>query len=207
MKHKRGTEFGDWFHEGDPVATHERLGNAWWAWMMWVFVLEDSADFIWERSAYEKGPAGEIRMPMTLCVHAMLVGYAIECALKGLWVRKGNKLVNRGRYVGVPGGRDHDLVHLASEAGFAVSGKESDILRRLSRFVQFAGRYPVAKTPDKMLPYEDAALGKVDVGHFSPQDFRIASSIINKIVRNISGKKRRGFPRRRLRARFLEPQR
>lgn len=140
---------------------------------------------------------------MTLCVHAMLIGYAIECALKGLWVKKGHMLVDRGRYRGVQGARDHDLVQLAAVAGFILTDRESDVLRRLSRFVQFAGRYPIAKTPDRMLPHEDATLGSVDVGYFSPQDFRISTSIINKIVRAISGKKRRVFPRRRLRARFV----
>ncbi|MGH9466785.1 MAG: hypothetical protein ACRD1Y_05465, partial [Terriglobales bacterium] len=87
-------------------------------------------------------------MPLALCVCAMLVGYSLECALKGLWVRKNNKLVENGKYSRPPGGRDHDLVHLASATGFPLNQKETEIIRRLSKFAQFAGRYPIAKTPE-----------------------------------------------------------
>ena len=57
-------------------------------------------------------------MPMVLCVRAMLLGHAIECALKGLWVRKGNKLIKDGKYVGIRGVPDHDLVKLAAATEF-----------------------------------------------------------------------------------------
>ena len=191
MRRTLSTEFGDFWRDGSPSSAHERLGNAWWAWMAWVLTLEDSAAYIGDRSFHIQRPDGEVVMPLTLCVRAMLLGYAIECALKGLWVKKGNKIVQGGKYVGVAKCPDHDLVQLSGAVGFSPTTTETDVLHRLSKFVKFAGRYPVAKRPDEMQPYETPVIGRVDVGFFSKRDFRTAQSILNKIVSLISGKKRR----------------
>jgi hypothetical protein len=203
MKTKRTTEWGDWFHDGDPDATHERLGNAWWAWMFWVFILEQSADYIWERSFYTRLRSGQLRMPMALCVNAMLLGYAIECALKALWVRKGNALVKDGKFLGVKRTRNHDLVQLAAAVGFQLDSSEQRVLLHFSKAAMFAGRYPIAKSAGAMMPFVDDTLGKSDVGYFSSNEFRTATSVINKILRQVSGKKRRVSARRRMPARFV----
>jgi hypothetical protein len=134
--------------------------------MAWVFTLEESAACIGERSFHIVRPNGEVVMPLTLCVRAMLLGYTIECALKGLWVKKGNKVVQNGKYVGVGRGQDHDLVQLSRTVGFSPTMTETDVLHRLSKFVKFAGRYPVAKRSGEMQPYEVSVIGKVAVGHF-----------------------------------------
>lgn len=162
--------------------------------MAWVFTLEESAAYIGERSFHVVRPNGEVVMPLTVCVRAMLLGYAIECALKGLWVKKGNKVVQNGKYVRVGRGQDHDLVQLSRTVGFSPTMTETDVLHRLSKFVKFVGRYPVAKRPDEMQPYEVSVIGKVDVGFFSKWDFRTTQSTLNKIVNQISGKKRRAIP-------------
>ncbi len=191
MRRTRATEFGDFWRSGSPTSVHERLGNAWWAWMVWVNTLEETAECIGQSSSHIQGHNGEVMMPLTLCVRAMLLGYAIECALKGLWVKDGHKIATGGRYVGVTGAKDHDLMQLAKAVGFSLTVAETDVLRRLSKFVRFAGRYPVAKTADEMRPHDVPIIGKVDAGFFSRQDFRTAQSALNKIVSRISGKKRR----------------
>jgi len=121
----------------------------------------------------------------------MLLGYAIECAFKGLWVKKGNKIVQGGRYVGVPKCQDHNLVQLSGAVGLSPSKTETDVLHRLTKFVKFAGRYPVAQKPEEMQPYKISVVGRVDIGFFSKRDFRTAQSILNKAISLISGKKRR----------------
>ena len=186
------TEFGSVWDATDPAGIHERIGNFWLAWIAWVIVLEDAEVYLGEREVHREHK-GEVVMPMLLCVRAMLLGYAIECALKALWVRKGNKLIRDGKYRGVVGANDHNLPQLAKAAGFIPTTTEADVLRRLSQFSQFAGRYPVGKTADDMKP---DGLTKADVGFFSKRDFRTAESILNKVVSATSGKKRRVFPRR-----------
>jgi hypothetical protein len=194
LKRTRTTELGDFWRDGSPNSVHERLGNSWWAWMIWVFTLEQAAAYIGQRSFHVEHQNGQVVMPLTLCVRAMLFGYAIECALKGLWVKKGNKIVLNGKYVGVSGSKDHDLVGLSKAVGFSPTTAEADVLQRLSKFVRFAGRYPIAKTPDEMRPHEMPVIGKIDVGFFSKRDFRTAQSMLNKIISQISGKKRRVIP-------------
>jgi hypothetical protein len=192
-RHKKmTTEFGDVWDPNDPTRMHERIGNLWLAWMGWVFVLEDAEVYLGEREVHREHK-GEVIMPMLLCVRAMLLGYAVECGLKALWLRKGNKLIRDSRYKGVTGAKDHDLVQLAQAAGFIPTTTETIVLRRLSKFSRFAGRYPVARTMDEMKPDE---LTQADAGFFSKKDFRLAESILNKIVSAVSGKKRRAFPRR-----------
>jgi hypothetical protein len=103
--------------------------------------------------------------------------------LKGLWVKNGNNIVVNGKYVGVAGANDHNLIQLSKAVGFSPTMAESDVLQHLSRFVRFAGRYPVAKTLDEMRPLEMPVIGKVDVGFFSERDFRTAQSTLNKIIK------------------------
>ena len=195
---RKTTEFGSIWDATNPAHMHERIGNLWLAWVAWAFVLEEAEICLGEREVHRELPNGEVVMPMLLSVRAMLLGYALECGFKALWVRRGNKIVRNGRYGGVTGAKDHNLVQLAQAADFIPKPAETDVLRRLSKFVRFAGRYPVAKTTDEMRPDE---LTQADVGFFSKREFRLAESILNKVVAAVSGKKRTVFPRRLLRRR------
>lgn len=186
------TEFGSVWDGSDPAGVYERIGNAWLAWLAWAIVLEDAEVYLGQRAVHREHK-GEVVMPMLLCVRAMLLGYAIECALKALWLRMGNKLIRDGRYRGVTGANDHNLPQLARAARFTPTATEADVLRRLSRFSQFAGRYPVGKTATDMKPDD---LTNADVGFFSKKHFRMAESILNKVISATTGKRRRAFPRR-----------
>lgn len=188
-KHLPRTEFGDFWQEGNPVDVHELLGNAWWAWLAWVLTLEQAARYIGERARY-KAAERQVVMPMVLCVRAMLLGYAIECSLKGLWVRQGNRIIENGRYVGIPGVPDHDLLRLATAVGFSPTAAERDVLQHLTKFIRFAGRYPVAKTADANLPKRQQNGPAIDIAYFSKQDFRRCITILNKVARQASGKTR-----------------
>ena len=188
-------EFGDMWSAGETTSeNHERWGNHWLAWSYWVYVLEDAARLIGEQSHHERDRDGQVFMPAVLAVRAMLLGYAIECAMKCYWVRRGNKIVKNGKFIGVPGaGADHNLVQLAKIVGFTPNPRESAVLTRLAKFIRFAGRYPIAKLPQDMAPREIDGLGKIDIGFFSKADFRTCLSILNKLMTMISGKKRRTF--------------
>jgi len=149
---------------------------------------------IGEQADHQVDSDGKLVMPAVLAVRALLLGYAIECAMKCYWVKCGNKMVKNGRFVGVPGASaDHDLVRLGKVVGYRLTDRESDVIARLSKFIRFAGRYPIAKQPDDMTPREIDGLGKIDVGYFSKADFRTCLSILNKLMTLISGKKRRTF--------------
>jgi hypothetical protein len=86
-------------------------------------------------------------MPDEGMLHApemMLRGFAVECLLKGLWVRQGNKLAENGKYVRVPNIKnEHDLVGLAVEVGFTMTAEQRDLLEHLSVYTITVGRYPI----------------------------------------------------------------
>jgi hypothetical protein len=192
MKRSRTTEFGDDWANETPESAHRKLGNLWLAWSWWVLVLEESAACIARSASYTEKRKGQVTMPAVFGVRAMLMGYAIECGLKGIWVRRGHKFVLNGKYQGV--GNDHNLIALAQKVGFQTTPLEADVLKRLSKFSRFAGRYPISKASEEMAPYDVPSVGKVDVGFFSKRDFRIAQSLINKVISQMSGKKRRVIP-------------
>jgi hypothetical protein len=194
-KRSRTIEFGDIWKAGQtPEQVHEFWGNHWMAWIYWVFVLEDAARMIGERSSHQEPRKGRIVMPAVLSVRAMLLGYAIECALKCYWVKQGNEIVKDGKFKGVPGaGAEYDLIRLSKIVAFSPNAREADVLTRLAKFIRFAGRYPIAKIPTDMAPRTIADIGPVDVGFFSRADFRTCLSVLNKLMSLISGKTRRTF--------------
>ena len=131
--------------DGDtPSSNHERWGNHWMAWSYWIFVLEDAARMIGEQSHHHVAEDGAVVMPAVLAVQAMLLGYAIECALKCSWIKQGNKMVKSSKFIGVPGaGADHNLLQLGKIVGFKPTPRKSDVLTLLPKFIRFAGRYPI----------------------------------------------------------------
>ena len=61
----------------------------------------------------------------------MLTGFAIECILKAIWIKHGNKLAVGGKYVGVKVA-DHALLQLADAVRLRLDGNARDVLKRLS---------------------------------------------------------------------------
>lgn len=199
---ERTTDFGSIWDDDDPVAMHERFGNLWLSWVAWSITLEHAEITLGLHASHSRGSKGKVVMPMMLAVRAMLLGYSLECLFKALWLRNGNELVRDGRYIGVKGANDHDLVQLARASKFSPTPNELAVLKRLTNFLRFAGRYPVGKTAGDMRPDE---LTQSDVGFFSKREFRTAESLLNKVGSAVSGKKRNPFPRR-LRRQFLARQ-
>lgn len=187
------TDFGSIWDPNDPVAAHERFGNLWVSWTAWAVTLEEAEIALSLHASHRQESRRRVVMPMLLAVRAMLLAYALECHFKALYLRRGNELVSAGKYVGVNGANDHDLLQLAHVTKFVPTKAEGDVLQRLSKFLRFAGRYPVGKTAGDMEPN---ALTDSDVGFFSKRDFRIAESLLNKVGSAVSGKKRSAFPRR-----------
>jgi hypothetical protein len=124
-------------------------------------------------------PDGTELMPSTQAVYAMLIGYSIECALKGLWIKAGNKIVKDGGYVGVKGVGDHEVGQLAQLVDPSLSAVELDVLNRLSAFIRFAGRYPIPKTAQEMTPVSVPGRGKQAKSFFSKEDFGTAERLLD----------------------------
>jgi hypothetical protein len=175
---------------------HELKGNNPSAWHSWVETLTQAGRRVRYKGPPEHLPNGNELMLATDAVYAMLIGYAIECSLKGLWVRAGNKVIDSGRYIGViPEGatkriKDHQLGQLArvvcKAAGLVIEPDELNILDRLSSFVIFAGRYPVSLRPDDMKPITIPGRGKQVPQVFLRADCEVAERVLNRFTRALN---------------------
>jgi hypothetical protein len=115
-------------------------------------------------------------------VSMLLAGFALENALKGVLIarepdrfvqpkaRKPDRIVDWGRR------RGHDLAWLASEARLSVTEEERRALEKLTVFIDWAGRYPVALWASEMAP---SAEGE-SAGYFSSEVFPIVDSLFER---------------------------
>jgi hypothetical protein len=82
----------------------------------------------------------------------MLRACAFECLLKALYLDRGGRLAEGGRYM-APKGKAHDLLALADVAGFALSDDERYFMDYLGLWIT-QGRYPIQKDWAKNLVAE-----------------------------------------------------
>lgn len=112
----------------------------------------------------------------------MLAGMAMECLLKAVWVKRGNKLAEDGRYVRVPGERSHDLLQLARVLHLTLSDLDKDVLRRLSHFMKYGGRHPVPKDAEELQLITTPRGGRAISTHWStPGDQVLFNALVSRL--------------------------
>jgi hypothetical protein len=164
------------------VEQHTWAGNSPHAWQLCARDLLAAASALRERrESIESGSAptlpGQLH-PAEL----MLDGMAIECLLKAVWVKRGNKLASDGTYRKVPDAGAHDLVQLAGTLEFILSDFEKDTLRRLSHFIEYGGRYPVPKDAEKLQLTRTPAGGLAVATTWStPTDYVHFEAIVSRL--------------------------
>jgi hypothetical protein len=88
----------------DYIWLHEATGNNPRAWLSRVETLIQAARMIRQPTPITRPPPSATELMLaTDGVYAMLLGYAFECALKGLWLTSGQKIVVNGKVKRVDG--------------------------------------------------------------------------------------------------------
>ena len=84
----------------------------------------------------------------------MLIGMSIENALKALYIINNPELVTNGK-MNPKWKNGHDLVTLAELSGYVCNEINIDLLRNLSGYIKWAGRYPIPQkvSPDPIKDY------------------------------------------------------
>jgi hypothetical protein len=167
-------------------ANFELIGNRYDSWLSSAEMLRQAAKTV-KRAAEvnsDELPAG--LMLDTYAVYAMLLGYVIECLLKGIWVKNGNPMVENGVLIGVRNVGDHELGQLAREVlakdvGIKLTTAEANNLDRLSAFVRSFGRYPIPTTWEQTRPRKIPGRGKTVPAYFSKKDFQTAELLENRL--------------------------
>jgi hypothetical protein len=83
-------------------------------------------------------------------VYMMLAGFAVENLIKGLLIVKYPERVTADSGIGFPfRTAGHDTLPLFNQSGFKLTQPERELVAALQRYVNWAGRYPVALTVDE----------------------------------------------------------
>lgn len=123
---------------------------------------------------------------LTKEVEWMLQAFAIECLLKGLFVKGGHKIVKNGEYKGVPNVGDHDLVNLAKNVIGNMSKKHNDALRKLGLIGKSIGRYPIAKkSGDLKFSEEENDVGYDDSVLITNKEQSLIDTFTSELLRKL----------------------
>jgi hypothetical protein len=165
------------------VKIHTGAGNLPEAWKSCADDLLAAAAVLREhRASVARGPEPAPNAWRTHPSELMLSGMAIECLLKALWVKQGHNLVADGKYVPVPGAGAHDLVQLAGVLKLTLSDLETDLLRRLSHFIEYGGRYPVPKNAEKLRLVSSPRGGRGAATTWAtPSDQLLFDEVVNRL--------------------------
>ena len=151
----------------------------------WAFEQSGKNPLAWRHSAedliegakavHEKVISFDDGMHSLAAVEAMLLGMAIECLLKAMWIKnheawKKVGLTDKGKLTKL---KTHNMQNIAKEAKVVVSSEENELLEKLSDFIVFAGRYPIATTSEQMKPISKPS-GTVVRGYISMDEMTLA---------------------------------
>jgi hypothetical protein len=183
--------------DSKQIESYNKMGNnyAFWEWSA-KGLLESAKILRRERERewrLHKGRSGGYVCPpeyFTEEVEWMLQAFAIECLLKGLFVKGGHEIVKNGKYKGVPNAGDHDLVNLAKEIMGTMSKEHNNVLRKLGLIGKTVGRYPIPKKRSKLrFCDEENALGIDDPSvQIADNEQSLIDTFINELLRKLTEK-------------------
>jgi hypothetical protein len=174
----------------------------------WAFESAGTNPLGWQQSAkdlLEAADAVRARvvdvfdggMHSLAAVQAMLVGMALECLLKGMWIKKHKAwkrtvlgLTFRRKKPKVPNGKggfvgDHELLQLADAAGVSLRQGERAVLQRLSGFIKWGGRYPIPTMADQMKPSSTGGGPAVAANYVSVQELKLAEELARRLMTDV----------------------
>lgn len=127
--------------------------------ILWVY----SASSLWKSANIllaqdkKRKHVGGAREPFLFPVSFMLVGFAIENLIKAILAK--DKRIVKGDQIR-KSMATHDLSKLFSHIGFELNSSEREVVNILTVFSKWAGRYPIPKSADKMIPYGLYRIGR-----------------------------------------------
>jgi hypothetical protein len=136
-----------------------------WDWLKKAQALRQASDYLFVRfedeqlaydEQFERTASFELEPPDD-SVLMMLLGFAIENLLKGLYVStlREAKAPRALKDLDLPG---HDLVEIANMVGVVLNERESAILAALRESILWYGRYPSPTHVDKLISTRDDKL-------------------------------------------------
>ena len=131
-------------------------------WLMRAYRLRRAADIMWRQATRDvkrlvaQGP--DLKVPWgpeaTGQAAMLLSGLTIEVLIKALLIGRGGSRVENGVFKpwGKKSKHDHDIVKLFGLAGEQLTAEERNFAEHLTKFIRWAGRYPLPKKVGEMRP-------------------------------------------------------
>lgn len=173
--------------EEEQAKEYDKTGNEPLAWELSADDLEASAAILKEaRDGFDPNSlklGDEIPdEDKVLFPELMLRALSLECLLKALWLKQGNKIAEDGEYKGVKGAGDHDLLQLAAVVGLKLDKTEKDVLKRLSKIMTSNGRYPIPKNwkAGRIQEWHGGNIGPPGFWRH-PSDDQVLSRVVNDV--------------------------
>jgi len=153
----------------------------------WDIVMSDTKE-----GRYSEGGKPPHKTPVYFqAVYSMLIAYALENLFKAMIIREQQDtfrthIMNEGGKL--PGKiKSHDLIRLAKEAHFKFNASDEDLLARLHRNSEWAGRYPVPVSSSGLKNIKVFTTdGKPHLTAFlSPNDIDLLIDLVHRVKTHI----------------------
>jgi len=147
------------------VQTFDDIGNSFDAWESKADELLYCSEGLQDLANMRASKVYEIMEQLSHIVKVswvmkMLIGFAIECLIKAVWLKDGNKLCSEGKFIGIEGIKNHKIHEMISKIGLTISQDERTVLKILGAVATSGGRYPVFTKYDSL--EKDFGLGNMN---------------------------------------------
>lgn len=175
---------------------NEGFSRSWWkeqfhrqadhsrTWELKAAELEYAAEVLWNRQLidFPLQLSKKTAPPAAIGVVLMLYGLAIENLAKAIVVAAGSPLDKNGRI----SFKKHNLAELVRSAGIRMTSKDESLLNKLTAFVEWAGRYPVPLSFQKMQPFRwpDGSFGPAH-GSMRGADVEDARKVVQRLAKKL----------------------
>ena len=137
-------------HEDENKTTFESIGQSPHTWLSSASQLKRAADLVAAElrnilSVYPYGRASYHDLVL-FNSYMLLAGLSIENLTKGILIGRHPEAINSDKFdlkAMVSGQGGHDLVGLATQVDIPYNASERSLLTRLTKFVVWAGKYPI----------------------------------------------------------------
>jgi hypothetical protein len=138
----------------------------------------DNGDFQEGVHPLPKEEAALLRLSTLKPIYLMLIGLAIENLAKGVLISR-----SAAEYVGQEGHlrkpiKTHKLVDLAQLCNLPLSSDQENMLKKLTSYIEWAGRYPVPETLSGMYQF-GFGTGHLG-GHYNSTDYDLAEVLFRQ---------------------------
>jgi hypothetical protein len=186
---------------------NESFSRSWWkeqfhrqadhprTWELKAAELEYAAEVLWNRqvSDFSLQLSTKSAPPAVIGVVLMLYGLAIETLAKAIIVATDSPLDRNGRI----SFNTHKLTELVRDTKIRMTPKDELFLNRLTEFVEWAGRYPVPLSFQKMQPFRwpDGSFGPAH-GSMTGGDVEYARRVVQRLAKKLAKPNSRASVRR-----------